>query len=112
MAETAKECPMCASRNVSFSEREHGLICRDCGNVFAGTPIEIPVPRENIREIVHELQPKLKVSAKKPKVAKKIKAKKVKKAAKKKAKKVIKKKAKVSKKPKKKGFMKILLKRR
>jgi len=111
MAEIAKECPICASRNVSFNEREKALVCRDCGTVIAGTPVVVPVPREELKEVIHEMPIKLKVTAKKPEVAKKIKVKKVKKAKPKKVKKAVKKKAKISKKPKKKGLVKRLLRR-
>ena len=111
MVEEAKECPLCASRNISFSEREHALMCRDCGSVIAGTPIAIPVPKEEAIEIIHELPTKLKVAPKKLKVAKKVKVKKAKpKKAAKKAKKAVKKK--VSKKPKKKSLVGRLLRRR
>lgn len=106
---------MCASRNISFNEREHALVCRDCGNVVAGTPVKIDLPKEEAVEIVYEKKPIIKKSAVKAKKnlakkkAKKAKKKLVKKKAKKKAKKPSKKK---TRKAKRKGFLRRLLKRR
>jgi len=105
--ESTKECPMCASRNISFSEREHSLVCRDCGSVIAGTPVALPILREEAREVIHEATMKFREVPKKAKAAKKP-AKKVKKVLKKKAKKKITK-VKKAKKPAKKGFMRRLL---
>jgi transcription initiation factor TFIIIB Brf1 subunit/transcription initiation factor TFIIB len=105
----ADECPLCASRNVSFSEREHALVCRDCGTVIAGTPVALPQPEE---EVVREILPELKI---KSKLAKKPEAKAAKKTKKakpaKKAKKVKKAAKRVSKKPAKKSIKKSLMKR-
>ena len=106
-----KECPLCASRNISFSEREHALVCRDCGSVIAGTPVALPTVRGEVREIVHEKDSKRVMKMAKPvkKVSKPVKrAKKVVKKAKKPVKKVSKKAAKKS---VKKSFMKRLLRR-
>ncbi len=111
--EDRKECPMCASRNISFSEREHALVCRDCGNVVTGTPVKLELPKEEAVEIIHEKTPIIKKPAVKKVIKKKAKkaAKKPKKKAKKK---VIKKKAakkKPSKSKKKKSLLKRLLRR-
>jgi len=110
--DSGRECPMCASRNVSFSEREHSLACRDCGTVIVGKPVRIDLPREEAIEVVHELPSKFRKIEKKMK-AKKAKTKKakkpVKKAKTKKAKKPSKKKVMKS---KRKGFLRRLLKRR
>jgi len=124
---TAKECPLCASRNISFNEREHALVCRDCGHVSAGKPVVIEISKE---EVVREILPTTskpkevvvvktkKAVKKKPKPKKKVKKKAAKKKPKKKAakKKIVKKKAKkkpakkakkaVKKKPKKKPVKK------
>ena len=118
--ESRKECPMCASRNVSFSPREHALVCRDCGTVIAGKPVKLDLPREDAIEVVHEVPSKFRMMEKKIKAkAKLVKAKKKKVA--KKAKKIIKKKIAKKKKvvkklkPKKivkRSFMKRLLRRR
>lgn len=115
--ESRRECPMCASRNVSFSEREHSLMCRDCGTVIAGKPVKIDLPREEAIEVVHEvptkfraMEKKIKAKAKKAKLKKKAKkGKKVKKAKKTAKKKVHKKKVKAR--PKK-SFLRRLLKRK
>ena len=114
--ESRKECPMCASRNVSFSEREHALVCRDCGTVIAGKPVKLDLPREDAIEVVHEVPSKFRMMERKIKAkAKKAKAKKVSKKKVKKAKKTVKKKIvkKVAKKAKPKhSFMRRLLRRR
>lgn len=123
-----KECPLCASRNVSFSERDHGLVCRDCGSVITGKPVVLPPPKEEVvREIIPDLSRKpravAKVAVKKAKkvkkVVKKTVAKKAKKAVKKAkkvvkktvAKKVVKKVKKASKPVKKKSFMNRFMRR-
>lgn len=87
--DSRRECPMCASRNVSFSQREQSLVCRDCGTVIAGKPVKIVLPREEAIEVVHEvpskfktIEKKLKAKAKKAKLKKKAKVKKVKKPSK------------------------------
>ncbi len=110
--DSRKECPLCASRNVSLSPREHGLVCRDCGTVITGTPVPIPRPREEVVEIVHERGMAKKVKKfeekiKKAKASKKVakKGKKIKKSAKKISKKVKHKKVK-------KSLMKRFLRRR
>lgn len=82
------------------------MVCRDCGNVFAGTPIALPMARE---EVVREILPALKIKAK-PLMKKPTKV--VKKAKKaKKAKKIVKKAKKVSKSAKKKPMKKSLMRR-
>ncbi len=108
----ATECPLCASRNISYSEREKALVCRDCGSVVAGIPVAIERPKE---EVVREILPSFgrkerKVSSKKTKgkIAKKAKKKtKKKKSAKKSVAKKAKKKVK-----KKKSLFRRLLRRR
>ncbi len=119
--EDNKECPMCASRNTSYSEREKSWVCRDCGSVIGGTPIVLEKPRE---EVVREILPNSIVRKKEAIVAKAAKklAKKKGTVAKKSAKKPVKKKTAVkskskspkksAKKPVKKNFMKRLLSRK
>ena len=113
--DSRKECPMCASRNVSFSGREHALVCRDCGTVIAGKPVKLDLPREDAIEVVHEVPSKFRTMEKKIKAkAKLVKAKKKKitKKAKKIIKKKIAKKKSVKKAKPKRSFLKRLLRRK
>lgn len=108
--ETEKECPLCASRNVSYSEREKALMCRDCGTVITGTPVAMP-QFEEVKEVIHDIPGKKELVKKiaKKKVVKKAKKKfKPKKKIKKAKKKVVKKKVKPK---KKKSLLKRLLRR-
>lgn len=113
MRDESEECPLCASRNVSYSEREKAIICRDCGTVVTGTPVKIDLPREEAREVIIEVPRKLAIKPIKKKILKK-KAKPKKKAKAKPKKKTKRKPAKKAKpKPKKKGgLLKRLLRRR
>lgn len=112
--ESRRECPMCASRNVSFSAREHALVCRDCGTVIAGKALRVDLPREESIEIVHEAPSKLSLKLKRQLEEKKKSVKKAAKKISKKAKKVVKKKVVKKSKPKKakKSLMKRFLRRR
>ena len=85
--DSRRECPMCASRNVSFSGREKALVCRDCGTVIAGKPVQLQLPREEAIEIVHEAPSKLSLKLRKQMEEKKAKPKKAAKKVSKKAKK-------------------------
>ncbi|MBN2421449.1 hypothetical protein JXB27_04185 [Candidatus Woesearchaeota archaeon] len=124
--ESSHECPLCASRNVSYSIREKAWVCRDCGSVSGGIPIMVEKPRE---EVVKEILPsslvrkkealvaraakKAKLAKKKAKLAKRKGKKKVRKAKKKISKRKPKKKtAKKIKKSVKKSFLRRLLRRR
>ncbi len=116
-----KICPACASTNVSYSEHENALICRDCGMIYAGKAI---IEEQGPKLVEKEIAPKLKIEEKKEakevkkpavkKLEKKVKKAKKEKKAKIKIKKQAKKKVSVKKliKPKKKSLLKRLLKKR
>ena len=110
--DSRRECPMCASRNVSFSGREKALVCRDCGTVIAGKPMQLQLPREEAIEIVHEAPSKLSLKLRRQMEEKKAKPKKAAKKVSKKAKPKKAKKAKPSKKSIRKKLRKMFKRRR
>ena len=62
---TVTECPLCASRNIFYSEHEKAVVCRDCGHVNTGIPVVIEAAKEGIvKEIIPVLGAKEKVVVK------------------------------------------------